>query len=156
MPLQPKNLGSGEPRQNGIAEGLMSFLGPTHRGRDLRALRSRHRVAPQLGRADHSVLRVERHKSVLLTADTDGDDFRCLGLGGFQGRLDGTGRGPYPLSRVLFLGSGREPRQEAVGGRALPQDAAGDRVDNQRLGGLRAGIDADEERTLSHRKVDSS
>ena len=153
MPLEPEDLGGCETRQDGIADGLMGFLGPTQRGGDFGALRSCHGVAPQLGRADHPILRIERHESVLLAADTDGDDFRSLGLGRLEGGLNGPGSGPHPLGGVLLLGSGREPGQETVRGRALPQNAAGARVDNQCLGGLRAGIDADEERTLSHRKL---
>jgi hypothetical protein len=143
VPLEPQDLGGRETRQHRVAQGLVGFLGTTHRGCDFGTFRSRDRVAPEFGGSDHPVLGVERNEPMLLTTHTDGDDFGRLGLGGFQGRLNGPGRGSNPLGGILFLGSGREPGQETVRGRTLSQDAAGDGINDQRLGGLRAGIDAD-------------
>jgi len=144
VPLEPQDLGRRETRQDRVAQGLVGFLGTSHRGRDLGTLRSRDRVAPEFGRSDHPVLGVERNEPMLLTAHTDGDDFRRLGLGGFQGRLNGPGGGSNPLGGILFLGSGREPGQETVRGRTLSQNATRDGINDQRLGGLRAGINANE------------
>ena len=87
---------------------------------------------------------VERHEAVLLAADTDRTHLAGVGPGLFQRRADARLGGVDPVGGVLLLRTGGEAADQAVSLRAFAEDFAVVCVHHQRLGGLRAAVDADD------------
>ena len=147
--LEPENLRDGEAGENGVAHGLTRALEAAElRGKFL-ALGDGGGVAPELGGADDFAGLVQRHKAMLLAADADGLHLGGGGLRGLERGLDGFGSRVAPGVRVLLLRAGREVREEVVSGGRAAEDLARLGVHDEGFGGLRAGINADEE--CSHR-----
>jgi hypothetical protein len=149
--LQPENFRRGEPRQDGIADGPDGFFETTEFGGELVAFSHGGGVTPKFSRADDFAFVIERDETMLLAADADGHDFRGVGLGGAQGLADGSGGGVSPRVRMLFLRAGREIGDQIVSSRARAKHLAGAGVHDERLGGLRAAINANQE--ISHAEI---
>ena len=123
---------------------LGSSWSPGRSGGDLGAFRSGGGVAPELCRTDDFAGLVERHEPMLLPADTDRDDFARASLGLLQRHLDRLRRGLTPGVWMLLLRARRQAGDEVIAAGTGAEDLAGPGVHDERLGGLRAGINADE------------
>ena len=144
MFLEPKNFTGGEAGEHRVAEFLERALEAAELGHNLVALGGGGGVAPQLGRADDGAFFVERHEAVLLAADTNRAHLAGGGPGLFQRGADARLGSVDPVGGVLLLRAGGEPANQAVSLRAFAEDFAVVCVHHQRLGGLRAAIDADD------------
>ena len=56
----------------------------------------------------------DRHKTVLLTAHTDGFDLGRTGSGLFHRPLDALGHGGDPIRRILLLSTGRQTGDQII------------------------------------------
>ena len=128
----------------------MVFFQPAELRRDLLALGGGGGVAPKFGGADDLAVLVERHEAMLLPAHADGDDLGGDGLGLAQRLTNGLGGGVAPGVRMLFLRAGRQGWESNRRPARRAEDLAGPGVHDERLGGLRAAVNADEK--CSHDK----
>src|SRR5690606_29486287 len=83
-------------------------------------LRSRLRVAPELGRAQHAARGIERNQAMLLPGHTNALHGIAVDSGLGQCRGGSTGEGGSPLLGVL-LAPAIGPADEIVAGRALAE-----------------------------------
>ena len=87
MLFEPKNLRGGETREHSIPNGPDGFFHPAKLLHNLVALGGCRSVAPELGRPDDFPGLIQRNKTVLLAADTDG--YVCGGAAVYSGSLAG-------------------------------------------------------------------
>ena len=132
--FEPENLRDGEAGENRVAHGLARTFEAAELGGEFLALGDGGGIAPELGGADDFTGLVERHKTVLLPADADGDDFAGLGLGLLERALDGLRRRVAPRVRVLLLCPGREVGEEVVTGGRAAEHLAGLGVHDEGFG----------------------
>src|SRR5699024_9865455 len=125
----PAQLGGGEGGDHQAADLLDARLGPAHLLDQGLGLRGGAGVVPQQRVAHHLAVCVEQHHAVLLSADGHG-------LGALEQRPGGLVDRGEP-------GTGIDLGAVRVGGAALLEDLAGRGVDQERLGGLGGGIDAE-------------
>ena len=124
----PAQLGGVMDATSTLPSSSAQAAGPPISSTSSAGLRRRAGVVPQQGVAHHGAVLVERDHPVLLAPDGDRGGLREEGPGGVVERGE-------PGPRV-HLGPVR------VGGAALREDLAGAGVDEERLGGLGGGVDA--------------
>ncbi|HVM24690.1 MAG TPA: hypothetical protein VM253_04775 [Candidatus Limnocylindrales bacterium] len=137
---QPQHLRSGVAGQKAVAGGFERCVETAQRVGQQVALRDGGRVVPQLRRAHHAVLRVECHEAVLLSRNRDTED-----LGGprrIENPAHRLAQRHEPVLRVL-LARPVGPTVERVGRAADGDRRALGGIEEKRLRGLRAAVDAE-------------
>jgi hypothetical protein len=136
MTLEPENLRRREAGQKEQSDPANDSPGAAEFFREQCALGHRARVAPELGRADHLPLLVERHKTVLLARDADAADPGAVDPGGDLEDHRVERRGPVP--GVLFHVADRQTVDEPVRRAGFRDHLFLREVQHDRLGALRA------------------
>ena len=113
--LHPKQLWNGVAGQHRIARQRDHARLAAEMMRDLRALRLRGCIAPQLRRAHGLIVRAERHEAVLLPADADAGDFRFVRAERGQALRHAGVHGVGPRMRMLLQMAGRQAFDQIVG-----------------------------------------
>jgi len=139
--LQPEDLGGGEAGQE-LEAGLLDhvLVAAEFLGEQL-ALFDGAGIAPELGGADDEAFFVEGHEAVLLAGDADAAD--AAGIDEGDDLLDDGVHGVGPVLRVLLHVADGQAADELVRGACLRDDFLLLKVEDDGLGALGAGIDAD-------------
>src|SRR5258706_15528523 len=147
MFLKPENLRRREPGQDGIAQRADRLLHSSELLRDLVALGHSGGIAPEFGWPDDFARGIERNEAVLLSAHPYGFHLGRHRFGLAQRDANGAGRSVAPRMWMLLLCPRWQIRNQTVFLRRRRQHFPITRVHHQDLGGLRAAIDAKQERS---------
>ncbi len=138
--LHPQQLGNRVARRDDDTEALQGTLFTAQPVEQALILRSRLRVAPELGRAQDAARGIERDQAMLLPGDTNAQHGAAVDPGLGQSCRGSAGESGGPLPGVL-LAPAVGPADQIVAGRALAEHASAAGVEQQRLGALGTAID---------------